>query len=91
MDANAAKGITERLGVSTIRHLDTDVLCLQQVGKSMPLKTINGVDNPADIMTKHVSPETRAKHVAGLRLEHQQGRAHATAHVHLLQPGGRGD
>ena len=56
LDAAAAKGIVERRGLSKVRHLDVNVLWLQETcaRKSMPLNKVPGEDNPADLMTKHL-------------------------------------
>ena len=57
MDANAAKGIIERPGVSKVRHLDCDVIWLQQqqLRRAMPLIKIKGIEPPAGIVAKHRS------------------------------------
>ena len=56
VDASAAIGIIERRGISQIRHLEVDVLCLQegQARRMLPLVKIKGTVNQAYLMTKHV-------------------------------------
>ena len=56
LDAAAAKGIVERKGLSKVRHLDVNVLWLQETcaRRDIPLHKIPGEDNPADLTTKHI-------------------------------------
>ena len=77
-DATAALGISRRLGVGKIRHLDTSLLWIQQKlrDKDVTAEKILGADNPADILTKHVDSATLQKHLARMGLEYEQGRAY---------------
>ena len=56
LDATAAKGILERQGISKVRHIDVNVLWLQQqvAKKIIPLIKVNGSVNCADLLTKHL-------------------------------------
>ena len=56
VDASAAKGIIERTGLDKIRHIDVNVLWIQEqeVRGRVPLRKIDGTKNPADLMTKHL-------------------------------------
>ncbi len=57
VDASAAKGIIERTGLDKIRHIDVNVLWLQEqeVRGRVPMRKIDGTKNPADLMTKHLT------------------------------------
>ena len=57
IDANAAKGIIERRGLQKLRHIDLDVLWLQELKarRQIPADKVLGIDNVADLMTKHVT------------------------------------
>lgn len=62
MDSSAAKGIVERRGASKVRHLDIQVFRLeaQQLRGILPLEKVKGIENPADILTKHTLGRCRA-------------------------------
>ena len=77
MDANAARGIVDRQGLSKVRHIDVSLLWLQeQLARDLiPLEKIDGTKNCADLMTKHVPAEALKKHVAMMNLEFRQGRS----------------
>ena len=77
MDATAARGIVDREGVSKIRHLDVNILWLQEqvAREKMPLLKVPGPDNSADLMTKHLAVETIKRHTARMHLEFRDGRA----------------
>ena len=57
IDAAAAKGIIERRGLSKVRHIDVNVLWLQEVcaRKMIPVLKVPGEQNPADLTTKHLT------------------------------------
>ena len=81
VDAAAAKGIVERTGLDKVRHIDVGVLWLQEQAarKRLPLHKIDGTQNPADLMTKHLCSNKIGDHVRRLRLEFREGRAEAAA------------
>lgn len=87
MDASAALGILERQGVSRIRRLDADVLRLQrqQLRKVLDLKKVKGLDNVSDILTKHVSHQVLARHLAGMGMEYRGVRAATTVELHSVE------
>ena len=76
-DATAALGISRRLGVGKVRHLDTSLLWIQQKlrDKDLSAKKVLGSENPADVLTKHVDLSTLLKHLARMGLEFEGGRA----------------
>ena len=71
IDASAAKGMVERRELSKVRHLDVDVLWLQeqQARRLLPLEKIPGTANPADLMTKHLSGKDVEKYMKTLNIE----------------------
>ena len=76
-DATAAIGMSRRLGVGNIRHLDVTLLWVQDHVRSgdVALEKVPGIENPADCLTKYVSgPELRG-HLARMNLEAREGRA----------------
>ena len=86
MDANAAKGIVERQGLQKTRHIEVDILWLQEMRarRLLPLSKITGEDIPADLMTKNMPIEKVLKFTGVLRLESQEGRAGKAAKLHVV-------
>ena len=76
-DATAAIGISRRRGLGKVRHLATADLWMQDRLRKgdFTLEKILGADNPADMLTKHVSRELVAKHMSTLGLSYEAGRA----------------
>ena len=76
-DAAAAVGICRRRGLGKIRHLATADLWVQDrlKKKDFALERIPGVDNPSDILTKHVDKALLQKHMLRLGLRLEEGRA----------------
>ena len=76
-DAAAAVGICRRKGLGKIRHLATADLWVQDrvKKKDFILERIPGVDNPADILTKHVDQMLLSKHTTFMGLRFEKGRA----------------
>ena len=89
IDASAAKGIVERKGLQKTRHIEVDVLWLQemQARRLLPLSKIWGEINPADLMTKSVPLEKVLLFCKILHLKYQAGRANAAAKLHILGKG----
>ena len=56
LDPTAAKGIIERRGLSKVRHVDVNVLRLQETcsRKTVPMNKVPGEQNCSDLMTKHL-------------------------------------
>ena len=76
-DATAAIGICRRRGLGKVRHLATADLWVQERLRSgdVKLEKVAGVDNPADILTKHVDRPLLRKHLLQLGLQAEEGRA----------------
>ena len=84
IDAAAAKGIIERRGLSKVRHIDVNVLWLQEVcaRKILPVDKVPGEDNPADLTTKHLTSQKVAKYVNTMNMTFEEGRATKAAQLH---------
>ena len=84
VDAAAAIGIIERQGLSKVRHIDTNVLWLQEVcaRKIVPVQKVPGEHNPADLTTKHLSVANVEKNVLKMNLYFESGRAGKAAKLH---------
>ena len=76
-DASAALGIAQRRGIGKLRHVDTQSLWVQQAhaSKQIAFTKVPGVDNPADMMTKHVPADLLEKHMKCIGLTVEGGRA----------------
>ena len=76
-DATAAIGISRRRGLGKVRHLATADLWMQdRIRKGdFALEIFWGTDNPADMLTKHVSKDIILKHMVALGLRYEGGRA----------------
>ena len=87
VDATAAKGIIERKGRSKVRHIDTDVLWLQeqQARRILPLHKVLGTENVADLMTKNLSAAVIDKYVESMALDFAAGRSDIAQNLHSLQ------
>ncbi len=77
MDSPAAIGICKRTGVENVRHLDTRLLWIQDLvrdGRVSVLK-VSGVENPTDLMTKHLGADSISTHLVRLSCWEREGRA----------------
>jgi hypothetical protein len=76
-DASAAIGICRRTGIGKLRHLDTRILWIQDKVKSaeLVLRKVLGLENPADLMTKHLGADRIAGHMRRLACWPKAGRA----------------
>ena len=79
LDSSAAIGICKRTGVGKIRHLDTRLLWMQELvrERSVEVAKIPGVENPADLMTKHLAADDISAHLVRLGCWARTGRAQA--------------
>ena len=78
-DATAAIGICRRRGLGKIRHLHVSDLWVQDRLKKgdFSLSKVLGADNPADLLTKHVSRELMLKHMQAIGITGESGRANS--------------
>ena len=89
MDASAALGIIDRRGLCKMRHLDLNNIWLQEVEarQMLPAQKVPGVENCADLMTKHLNIAEITKYIGMMGLEFRKGRSGKTAELHNLQEG----
>ena len=75
-DASAAHGIAHRRGVGKVRHLETNLLWLQEkVGMGeITVEKVPGTKNVADALTKYIGAEEIRKHVECMGAELEEGR-----------------
>lgn len=76
-DASAAIGIVHRQGVGKLRHVRVQYLWIQSKVQNGDLSVhkVNGKENPADLMTKHLSIAEVQKHLRALRIDTSTDRA----------------
>ena len=76
VDATAAMGVAQRVGLGKIRHLETQSLWLQQAvrTKRVGLAKVLGTMNPADAMTKALDSNTMNRMLDLMGLEKREGR-----------------
>ena len=80
-DASAAKGMANRKGLGKVRHIAVNQLWIQdRVAKGdLVISKVNGKENLADILTKHVNSEDVRVHL------HRTGQ-HLQAGRHEIAP-----
>jgi hypothetical protein len=86
MDASAAMGIVQRRGLNKLRHVELDVLWIQeqQARRLLPLRKVPGPQNPSDLMTKHVDQSHIELYMSLLGLKFIAGRAEIAQKLHLV-------
>ena len=86
VDASAALGVAQRLGVGRIRHLETGALWLQEqeLRKVLRLAKVAGSLNNADVMTKNDSREILERFIGNINGTFAEGRAGKAVNLHLL-------
>lgn len=82
-DASAALSICRRTGAGKVRHLDTRLLWVQDRVRhgELIVHKIPGRENPADVLTKHVSAEILAALLCVLACFPRTGRAKVAPHL----------
>ena len=76
-DSSATQGICKRVGLGTQRHIVVNSLWVQERlrKKQFTLFKVRGEDNPADLMTKHLTRDKMLHHLKFLGAECREGRA----------------
>ena len=76
-DASAALGIVRRQGLGKLRHLNVRYLWMQEQvrEKKLAVAKVAGAENPADLVTKHLSFDKIQLHLAKLGMKLSAGRA----------------
>ena len=72
--------------MSKVRHIDVNVLWLQEVcaRKMIPVHKVPGEQNPADLTTKHLTSILIDKNIRRMHMKFQEGRASEAAQLHAL-------
>ena len=75
-DASAAKGMANRRGLGKVRHIAVNQLWIQdRIAKGdLAVNKVNGKENLADILTKHVNSEDIRVHLHKTSQSIQAGR-----------------
>ena len=70
LDASAAKGMVEREGIGKVRHVEVDVLWIQeqQARVRLPPVKVDGSRNPADLMTNNLAQSDIIKNLGVIGL-----------------------
>ena len=86
MDANAAIGIVQRRGLNKLRHVELDVLWIQeqQARRLLPLRKVPGPRNPSDMMAKNVDQAHIELYLDLLNLRFSTGRADIAQNLHSM-------
>ena len=86
MDASAAMGIVQRRGLNKLRHVELDVLWIQeqQARRLLPLRKVPGPLNPSDMMTKNIGQSQIEVFLDVLNLKHAEGRADIAQKLDLM-------
>ena len=86
LDAAAALGILERRGVGRVRHLDVASLWLQEkeLRRIIEMHKVPGLENPADLATKHLTRDKIDKCCGLLGYSFVDGRSATTANLHSI-------
>ena len=82
-DSTAALAIANRKGSGKLRHINVGMLWLQEKRAQdiVDYLKIEGAENPADLMTKHVSPAIMQKMCFKVNGVFRAGRAEQSLHV----------
>ena len=85
--AAAARGIIERKGLSKVRHIDTDVLRMQEraARRLLPLYKVLGTENVSDLMTKNMTAATLLGYLQRMGLEYVEGRSDIAQQLHAVR------
>lgn len=86
VDASAALGVAQRVGIGKIRHLQTGALWIQEqeLKRRIQLGKVNGSDNISDIATKNVPREILERHIQSMCGEFRDGRAGKTVQLQCV-------
>ena len=77
MDASAAIGMAQRQGLNKVRHVEVDVLWIQEQVEegAISVRKVLGTENPADAMTKYLPASKMDKFMEVMSQSYQGGRA----------------
>jgi hypothetical protein len=82
-DSSAAMGVCNRNGIGKVRHLDTNLLWVQDKVKQGALKInkVQGERNPADLFTKHLDSSKMLEHLGATGCVICAGRAESAPRI----------
>ena len=82
-DSAAARGIAKRRGLGKMRHIELQTLWIQEkIARGVfKLNKILGIENPADLFTKHLSEKCIQKCLEFMNCEIKTGRAESAPEV----------
>ena len=82
-DAEAAKGVANRIGLGKTRHIAVHFLWVQEKIRNgdFALRKVHGKANPADLMTKHLARDDMLKCMTSLCSYFVSGRAQVTPNI----------
>jgi len=82
-DSSAARGIIHRAVLGKLRHLETGYLWLQAAVKNKrpQVRKVLGMENPADLFTKHLGAADMWKHLETLHMSMEDGRTTAVPSI----------
>ena len=74
---SAVKGICNRVGLGTQRHIAVNTLWVQEKlrRRQFELFKVKGEDNPADLLTKHLTRDKTLRCLTFMSCEYREGRA----------------
>jgi len=86
MHADAAIGIVQRKGLNKLRHVELDVLWIQeqQARRLLPLRKVQGPRNPSGMMTKNVDQANIELYLDLLNLRFGTGRSDIAQQLHSM-------
>ena len=86
VDASAAIGIVQRQGISKSRHVEVDVLWIQeqQARRLLQLRKAPGLRNPSDMGTENIAVALLDQYLGQLNLEVVAGRAAIAQQLHAV-------
>ena len=84
MDVRAATGMAQRVGLDKARHVEVDVLWLQeqQAHRMLPITKIPGAANSSDLCTKNVPATHLEQYLGQLNIYFADGRAAVAQQLH---------
>ena len=87
MHASAAIGMAQRTGLNKVRHVEVDVLWIQeqQTRRMLPIEKIPGPQNPSDLCTKNVPVGLLEQYMRQLNVYFAAGRAAVAQHLHTVR------
>ena len=90
-DASAALAIASRTGAGRVKHLDTQLLWIQQkeARENVKFAKVHTHNNPADMWTKNLDVRLRNKHLEFIGMSFQEGRAEAAIELNVCKGSGR--